>query len=145
MQSMPAIDLATLLHFSHQNCIAICAFLVPANLLATGQTLLLFFLNRPAARVRLSALLASSFAVLMILHVLSWFAIGVVTPVTFILSSLAATCLLMNICTAAIAQRSRKEIASVAPNFSSFVIMKIRGAVMVSTGWRKPICDTGRE
>ncbi|MDY7016563.1 MAG: hypothetical protein SVX43_23805 [Cyanobacteriota bacterium] len=93
---MPALDLAALLNFSHSNCVAICAFLVPANLLATVQTLSIFFFKPSPARVRLAAVLASSFSVLMILHVLSWFAIGVVTPVTFILSGLAATCLLAN-------------------------------------------------
>jgi hypothetical protein len=31
--------------FSRQNCIAICAFLVPANLIITIQTLVFCFLN----------------------------------------------------------------------------------------------------
>lgn len=104
---MPAFALATLLNFSHSNCVAICAFLIPANLLATGYTLFVFFFNQSPVRVRLAASLASGLAGLMILHVLSWFAIGVVTPVTFILNSLAATCLLANGCAFALSSQTR--------------------------------------
>ncbi|MGD2180743.1 hypothetical protein [Lusitaniella coriacea] len=94
---MPAIDLNPLFEFSRNNCVAICAFLVPANLFATLQTLLFFFLQRPPQHLRLSATLASSFAIVMVLHVYTWFAIGVVTPVTFVLLSLGSICLAVNI------------------------------------------------
>jgi ATP/ADP translocase len=137
-QLKPVIDLTTILHFSHNHCIAICAFLVPASLLATANAALAFFFDRPRHQVRLAALLASSFPLVLILHVLSWFVVGVVTPVTFILSGLAATCLAINGC--AVILRSWTTL-----NSSTLAIMVLRGAVMVSTGWRKPICDTGRE
>ncbi|MBD2578673.1 hypothetical protein [Oscillatoria sp. FACHB-1406] len=96
MQFMPAIDLATLLHFSHQNCIAICAFLVPATFFTTGHTAWAFLFDGSLYRIRLSAACASVFALLLFLHVSSWFVIGVVTPVTFILSGLGGTCLFVN-------------------------------------------------
>ncbi|MDY6784276.1 MAG: hypothetical protein SW833_17305 [Cyanobacteriota bacterium] len=104
---MPAFDLATLLNFSHSNCVAICAFLIPANLFATAYTLFVFFFKQSPVQVRLAALGASSFGLLMILHVLSWFAIGVITPVTFILNALAATCLLANGCAFALSSQTR--------------------------------------
>jgi hypothetical protein len=90
-------DFNSLLHFSHHYCVAICAVLVPLNLLATLQTLIFAGLNRPFSHLWKSAILAIACATFMILHVLTWFIIGVVMLQTFVLLSLAAVCLGINL------------------------------------------------
>lgn len=90
-------ELNLLFEFSRQHCIAICSFLVPAILLATGQTLILLWLQRSQKQMLPSVALASIFALVMFFHVSTWFAIGIVTPVTFILSGLGMTCLIINL------------------------------------------------
>lgn len=90
-------DLNTIFEFSRTNCVAICAFLVPANLLLTLQTIIFTALRRPQAQVRKSALLACIPAILMVLHVLTWLMIGVVMAPTYILLCLGSTCLGMNL------------------------------------------------
>ena len=91
------LDFNTLAEFSRNNCIGICAFLVPANILTTLLTMILTFLNRPLGQVRISTGLACLFASVMVLHVYTWFMIGVVMAPTYILLSLAVTCLLTNL------------------------------------------------
>ena len=91
------LDFHTLTEFSRNNCIGICAFLVPANILTTLLTIILAFLNRPMSQVWISIGLACTFASIMMLHVYNWFMIGVVMPPTYILLSLAVTCLLTNL------------------------------------------------
>jgi hypothetical protein len=91
------LDFYTLAEISRNNCTAICAFLVPANLLATLLTLILLIFHRPAVQLWLSTGIASIFACVMILHVYTWFMVGVVMLPTYILLSLAVTCLLINV------------------------------------------------
>lgn len=91
------LDFNTVTEFSHTYCVAICAFLVPANLLTTLQTVILTGLNRHRVQVQASVLVASIFAITMIFHVFTWFIIGVVMPPTFILLLMALTCLIINI------------------------------------------------
>lgn len=91
------LDFNTVTEFSHTYCIAICAFLVPANLLTTLQTAILTGLNRPRIQVWASVVVASLWATAMIFHVFSWFAIGVVMPPTYILLVMAITCLTINV------------------------------------------------
>lgn len=91
------LELNTLAEFSRNNCIGICAFLVPANILTTLLTMILVFLNRPLGQVWISTGLACLFASVMVLHVYTWFMIGVVMTPTYILLSLAVTCLLTNL------------------------------------------------
>lgn len=88
--------LETLSQFSCNHCIAICAFLVPANLLATLQTLILVGLRRPSVQVHAAVGLASLVAIAMLLHVFAWFVIGVVMAPTYILLALAGVCLSVN-------------------------------------------------
>ena len=90
------IDFVTICEFSRQNCIAICAFLVPANLLATSLTLIFLWFRRPLGQLKLSAMVATAFAVVLVLHVYTWFMIGVLNPVSFVLLTLASVCLLIN-------------------------------------------------
>ncbi|MEG4532492.1 hypothetical protein [Microcoleus sp. D2_18a_D3] len=91
------IDFNTVTEFSYTYCIAICAFLVPANLLTTLQTVILTALNRPRIQVWASVVVASLWATAMIFHVFTWFAIGVVMPPTYILLVMAITCLTINV------------------------------------------------
>jgi asparagine N-glycosylation enzyme membrane subunit Stt3 len=90
------LDFNALFEFSRANCIAICAFLVPANLLLTLRTIVFTGLSRPQVQVRQAAVLACIPALVMILHVWTWFLIGVIMAPTFILLWLASTCLGIN-------------------------------------------------
>ncbi|MFN6560722.1 MAG: hypothetical protein RMY28_013190 [Nostoc sp. ChiSLP01] len=90
-------DFNTLTEFSRANCVTICAFLVPANLLTTILTMILTALRRPSHQIWQSAAIATFFASVMILHVYTWFMIGVVMAPTYILMSLAIACLLTNL------------------------------------------------
>lgn len=89
-------DFSTLFEFSRTNCLAICAFLVPANLLFTLQTMIFTGLRRPQPQVRQAAMLACLPALVMVFHVFTWWMIGVVMAPTFILLGLASTCLSIN-------------------------------------------------
>ena len=90
-------DFSNLLEFSHNHCIAICAALVPANVLTTFCAIVFVWLQRPTAQVWQLSGLASCFALLMVLHVLTWFVIGVVMLPTFVLLSLGGVCLSINV------------------------------------------------
>jgi hypothetical protein len=96
---MLSFDLFSLAEFSRDRCVSICTFLVPANLAIALLTLILVAKSRPALQIRLSVAIAVCLATTMILHVMTWFAIGVITPVTFILTGLAITCLTVNLWT----------------------------------------------
>jgi phosphoglycerol transferase MdoB-like AlkP superfamily enzyme len=91
------IDFNTLAEISRTNCSGICAFLIPANILATSLTIILTVINRPTIQVWQAAGFASMFAFVMLLHVYTWFMIGVVMLPTFILLGLAITCLVTNL------------------------------------------------
>ncbi|MDY6938643.1 MAG: hypothetical protein SWY16_13345 [Cyanobacteriota bacterium] len=90
-------DFNAIAELSRIHCVAICTFLVPANLLLTLQTLIVTGINRPIAQIRWAVSLASLCAIVMVLHVLTWFTIGVVQVQTFILLSMGATCLGVNL------------------------------------------------
>ena len=91
------LNLEPIFEFSRNNCVAICSFLVPANLFATIATLVLTFNQSPLIQLRYSAAVAIVFALTLFSHVGTWFVIGVITPVTFILTGLGATCILTNL------------------------------------------------
>ena len=91
------IDIHTLCEFSRNHCIAICAFLVPANLLATLQTTIVVALHRPSWQVAHAAGFASILAIALFFHVWSWLAIGVIMAPTYILFFLGSVCLLINV------------------------------------------------
>lgn len=99
----------TIADFSRTYCISVCAFLVPANLIATSLTLILAWFCRPSIQVWQAAGVASILALVMILHVSSWLAIGVVMAPTYILLWLGSSCLLSNF--GAILYRRRLAIA----------------------------------
>ncbi len=87
----------TLAEFSRTHCVSICAFLVPANLIATSATIIFTLLRRPPVQVWQAAAIASIFALLMIWHVYTWFQAGVVMAPTYILLWLGSSCLLTNL------------------------------------------------
>jgi hypothetical protein len=91
-----SLDFSTINHLSRCYCVAICAFLVPTNLLLSTAVILLTGLARsPQARRNLS--IAGTFAaMLLISHVASWWIVGVVAPATFILPSLGLVCTVIN-------------------------------------------------
>jgi hypothetical protein len=91
------MDYTPLFEFSRNHCVAICACLVPAILLATIVTLIGIASGRSARQVLPSAGIASLLAGVMVLHVLTWFLIGVVMVPTFVLLSLGSVCLLINL------------------------------------------------
>ncbi|MFB2967537.1 hypothetical protein ACE1CD_01060 [Aerosakkonema sp. BLCC-F183] len=86
-----------LFEFSFSHCIAICAFLVPANLLLTLWTILLVGRKDSPAQMYLAMLAASLSALILLLHDFTWFAIGVVMAPTYILLVLACVCLSLNL------------------------------------------------
>lgn len=90
-------DFNTLAEFSRAYCVGICALMIPANLVATSLTIIFLVLCRPAVQVCLAAGIASIFALVMILHVFTWFMIGVVMATTYILLWLGFSCLVANL------------------------------------------------
>ncbi|APB33469.1 hypothetical protein GlitD10_1149 [Gloeomargarita lithophora Alchichica-D10] len=78
--------------WSREYCIAICGTFVPLMFLLTGATVLGLWFPFPRRWMTLTASLAGGCGLLLCLHVLSWFRIGVVHPVTFILVGLSLLC-----------------------------------------------------
>jgi len=104
------LDLSSLFEFSRSHCIAICAALVPANLLVTSQTMLWIWLHRPLRQVQITAGVAGFYALLLLLHVFTWFAIGVVMAPTFILIFLSSLCIAINLCAVLYSQKWTQEL-----------------------------------
>lgn len=102
---------ASLLEFSHVHCVTICAVLVPVNLLVTLQTILLTGLGHETWARRTAALAGISAGV-MVLHVLTWFVIGVVAMQTYILLALGGTCLGVNLWAVSYSHSMRKVLFS---------------------------------
>ena len=90
-------DLHCLGEFSRSHCLAICAFLIPANLIATSQTILFTILKRRSLEISIISTTAIIYASLMVMHVVSWFIVGVVMAPTFILTLLGIVCLAINL------------------------------------------------
>jgi hypothetical protein len=97
MLDLHVLNLQALAEFSRTHCVSICAFLVPATLVATTLTMIFTALRCPPARVWQAAGVAGFFALVMILHVATWLSIGVIMAPTYILLGLASTCLLTNL------------------------------------------------
>lgn len=91
MNTIPVFSF--LAEWSRENCIGICSFLVPANLLTTLLTIILLWQNKPFLPLNFIRFWAFTFAFALIFHVSTWLIIGVVMTPTFILLGLALTCL----------------------------------------------------
>jgi hypothetical protein len=83
--------------FSTTYCIAICTVLIPTALLCTFAAIYWLRYERARSHIRLAAALGSLCAVALVLHVLSWISLGVVMAPTYILLSLSAVCLGLNL------------------------------------------------
>ncbi len=105
-------DFEPLFQFSRHYCVAICSFLVPANLITTILTVVLVVRGESLSKMLWSKGTASVFAIALFLHVSTWFMIGIVTPVTFILFGLGTTCLIINMLAVAYRQEIAQLLAS---------------------------------
>ena len=89
------LELTSIVEFSRSHCIGICAVLVPTNLGLASATMVLVGLNRSALTIYTTVALSVLPAIILLLHVATWWAIGVVMLPTFILPVLATTCLVI--------------------------------------------------
>lgn len=89
-------DINLLFEFSRNYCIEICAFMVPASFLLTLWTVLLVGQNRSQAQVQKAAIVASFFALVLLVHTFTWFVVGVILPPSYILLTLAFVYLSLN-------------------------------------------------
>lgn len=89
------LELTSIVEFSRSHCIGICAVLVPTNLGLAIATMVLVGLNRSARTIYTTVALSVLPAIILLLHVATWWAIGVVMLPTFILPVLATTCLVI--------------------------------------------------
>jgi hypothetical protein len=90
------LDFSTINHLSRCHCVAICAVLVPTNLLLSSAVILLTGLGRSMKTRFWLSIIGSFTAMLLIAHVASWWIVGVVAPATFILPSLGLLCTIVN-------------------------------------------------
>jgi hypothetical protein len=118
-------DFNPLFEFSRTHCVTICTFLVPANLLTTLQTLILVGLHRPQIQVQRSTGVAGICALVMILHVLTWFMVGVVMLPTYILLFLGGACLGINLW-AVFHSSSMRRLLLATYSTGSFALGKVR-------------------
>jgi hypothetical protein len=94
------LELNSIAEFSRCHCIGICAVLVPTNLFLTIATMLSTALGRSTNTIYTTVALSILPAIVLLLHVMTWWAIGIVMLPTYILPVLAMTCLTINACAA---------------------------------------------
>ncbi|MBR8831802.1 MAG: hypothetical protein N5P05_002335 [Chroococcopsis gigantea SAG 12.99] len=87
------LDINTLGEFSRTNCGLICAFLVPASFVGAVISLYNLYKGRSQRQITSLAISSSIFPVLLLLHVATWWLIGVVMLPTFILLGLGSSCI----------------------------------------------------
>jgi hypothetical protein len=92
------LELNSIAEFSRCHCIGICAVLVPTNLLLTIGTMLSTALGRSTSTIYATVGLSILPAIVLLLHVLTWWSIGIVMLPTYILPVLAIACLMINTC-----------------------------------------------
>ncbi len=90
------IDVSALHEFSRCHCVAICAGLVPANLLLSTAVIGLTMFNGSLMLRRWLSIGGAFCCLLLLSHVGSWWLIGVVAPATFILPALGLLCSAIN-------------------------------------------------
>jgi hypothetical protein len=81
-----------LANFSRANCVGICATLVPMMLVSTLGCLGFAYFQRGRSWMNVAYAGTIATCMMMGLHVSSWFSVGIVTPITFILFGLSLTC-----------------------------------------------------
>lgn len=82
---------------SRAHCVSICSFLVPSILLVTLATIILVIMGKSESKSIFTASFGIFLSLVMLLHVFSWFAIGVVLGPTYMLIALACSCLVINL------------------------------------------------
>ena len=87
------IELNSIAEFSRCHCIGICAFLVPTNLFLAMGTMWLVAMDRSTKQIYTIISLSILPAIVLLLHVVTWWIVGVVMLPTFILPLLAVTAL----------------------------------------------------
>jgi hypothetical protein len=92
------LDFTALEHFSRCHCVAICAVLIPVNLLMSLAVIVLSALDRSPQQRRQIAMLAWLPALLLVAHVASWWVVGVIAPASFLLPFVALLCTAINCC-----------------------------------------------
>jgi hypothetical protein len=90
------LELNSIAEFSRSHCIGICTFLVPINLCLAGATTFLVASNRSPRMIYATVGVSLLPAIVLLLHVATWWSIGVVMLPTFILPVLAIICLANN-------------------------------------------------
>ncbi|MBV5261746.1 hypothetical protein FLX56_25370 [Synechococcus moorigangaii CMS01] len=86
-----------LCEFSRCHCIAICGGLVPFNLLLSFLTLVYVVRQAPASVIQKNAIAVYGGVTLMVLHVSTWFLVGVVMVPTFLLPAFGVVCVAINL------------------------------------------------
>jgi hypothetical protein len=112
------LDLNSIAEFSRCHCIGICAFLVPVNLGLANATILLTAFNRSPQLIANVARISIVPALILLLHVATWWSIGVVMLPTFILPTLAIVCLTTQAYVVSNPDRTRQLVQNIS-KFSS--------------------------
>ena len=88
---------AQLCEFSRCHCIAICGGLVPFNLILSFLTLVYVARQASPNLIQKNAIAVYGGVTLMVLHVSTWFLVGVVMIPTFLLPAFGAVCVVINL------------------------------------------------
>lgn len=115
-------NMTWLFELSREQCLGICAFLVPANVAATLQTLIFVAMGLPQRFLVTTSALLYAFA--LIFHVFSWYVAGVVMVPTFILLGLAVACLAINIWAIASPQSMATILIKLWKNFGDYLMVQ---------------------
>lgn len=86
-----------LCEFSRCHCVAICGGLVPFNLILSFLTLVYVARQAAPALIQKNAIAVYGGVTLMVLHVSTWFLVGVVMVPTFVLPVFGAVCVAINL------------------------------------------------
>jgi hypothetical protein len=129
----------SVLEFSHTHCVAICAVLVPLNLLATIGTLGLVGFGRSRHLIRWTVAMALLVAWVMVLHVLTWFVIGVVRVPTYVLLTLGSVCFSINLWAIAHGRSLQRVLRAIGQMVAAeWPWVRTRVVSLPSTGEAKP-------
>jgi hypothetical protein len=119
------LELSSIAEFSRFHCISICTILVPINLCLAGTTTILVASNRSTQLIYPTVCVSVLPAVILLLHVATWWSIGIVMLPTFILPMLAIICLANN----AYAIIAPEHMRNLVITILEFSIAKYRSAI----------------
>ena len=107
------LEISSIAEFSRSHCVSICAVFIPLNLCVAGGTTLLVVSNRSPRLLYSTVGISLLPAIVLLLHVATWWSIGVVMLPTFILPALAMVCLVNNAYAVIAPQHMRKLAISI--------------------------------